>query len=346
MKISFSNKNNNIQQNNRPGYGPVKRHIVKWQWYLVVFILISPILFIFYKIIVINIDDSFHGIVVFQKYTISSPAEGFVKKINVMVGSTVKKGQQLLQFDSKIIRVRLKYLEKKLDLLNTRKDFITSNNKKAFDSLLKLADGYISSTSNYNKHVTDLREKRLGTIYEVQGAAMNMFTVSASKEGLEYNRYYYFIEIVNIEKEIVDIESQIAQIKVQLEGFLITSPVEGEILSQNIFENEFVPAFKPILMLSCNATPYVKAFIPRKLISEKPLRGREVEISFNAKYFNIVKAEGAIVSMPSMTKTSEDELIPEERDVFALVKVKGEIPENFSTYGYPVTLKLKKFKRE
>jgi multidrug resistance efflux pump len=345
MKISFANKNNNIQQNSRPAYGPTRRHIVKWQWYLVILILISPILFIFYKIIVINTDNSFHGILVYKKYAISSPANGFVKKVDVMIGSTVKKGQQLLIFDSKIIRINLKYLEKKLKLLNTRKDFITSNNDKAFNSLLKLAEGYIASTADYNKTLTDLRAKRLGTIYQVQGASMNMFTVAATKEGLEYNRYYYYVEIVNIEKEIVETENQIGQIKLQLDGFSITSPIDGEVLNQDVYENEFVGAFKPILLLSSHATPYVKAFIPPKLISGKPLRGREVEILFNINFFNNIKSEGVIVSMPSMTQTSDNDLVPDERLVFALVRVKGEIPENFRSHGYPVTLKLKKYKK-
>ena len=338
MRINYSGKKETYSD-----YGTARRHISRWQWYLIVLILISPLLFIFYKIVAVTVDNTFSGVVYFKKYGISSPQNGYIKNMEVQVGSKVKKGDLLLTFESEIIRVQLKYLEKKLNTLKSRKKSIIENNNKAFESLLKQSEKYMHNTSYFGEKVKQLRKRGLDTIYNVHGAAMDTFVVLMSRKALQYNRYYYTIQIVNLEKDIVDTESQIAQIKQYLEQFMIKSPVDGEVIQQNIYQNEFVSQYENILLLTQNSAPYVKAFLPQKLISAKPLIGRKVDIYFSYKFFNKIKTEGIIIALPISTQEAQDFLSQVEIDTVVLIKVLGEIPENFDTYGFPVTLRFQDY---
>ena len=93
MKISFSNSEKVNKNDYKTSYGPTKRRIARWQWYMVVILLISPLLYLSYRIIYVQVDKSFRGVVSLKKYGISAPENGYIKKINVQLGSKVKKGQ-------------------------------------------------------------------------------------------------------------------------------------------------------------------------------------------------------------------------------------------------------------
>lgn len=342
MNISFGKKVNTSNIRNRYSkYGPAKRHIAKWQWYVVVLILISPLLFIFYKIISANLDDSFRGFVYFNTIAITAPDDGYIVNDKMHIGSKVKKGQEIIILNSQILRDRLSYLEKRLIFLELRnKDTITQNNS-VYKQFIKNANTYLKAMNQFLALNTYLRARGLGTIYNVHSAVMDDFNILMSKEMLKYNRFYYQSEVTRLGYEIINTEKEIATIKERLNEFDVKSPVNGEIVKLNGFKGEYIPKDKEVALIADYDNMYIRAYMPPEILNDGSLlEGRKVDIFFGQRFYHSFVRTGTIIGVPSTTEAQTKVIQPEEKNTILYIKVHKPIPQNYYTLGYPVKVRL------
>ena len=341
MKIKFNQDNKPTQDEKESKRAIARRHIAKWQWFLIVLIIISPLLFICYRIVTTQMDKTFDGSVFFDSAGISAPGNCYIKKINGRIGTEVKKGDTIIVFDSESVRVKLKHLKQRLKFLKKRKKFIEYSHALSLKEILAMTNNFLSDTSNFKEKQQALREKGLGTIYNVQGATMEKFTVLMSKLNIFYNKHYYDFEITELGDDILATEEEIANMNQKIAEFAIKSPVDGEIVKQKQYEGEFVHTGAEVLILANKSEPYVQAYMPPDLVDDVTLLQRKVSICFGHNFFKHNTFDGEIVGMPSFTEKYGGVLIPHNVDIVLVIRLFSKIPEKYFIYGYPVKVKLK-----
>ena len=344
MKINFSKENKVVKNEYRGGsYGLAKRHIAKWQWYLIVIIIISPLLYISYMIVSSQMDKTFSGFVYYRHIGISSPADIFIKKMNVELGAEVKKGDILFELESNEITVRSNALRKKLKYLKEQKKNIVTSHSAALQEMKVSIDKYLRDVSGFKDFQSKLLERGLSTIYNVQNSLLSQFGVLTTKLNMYYNSFYYDVAITDIECNIIDLLEELAIESFKISMFSVKAPIDGEIIKVNYHQHQYVSKDKEILLIADPNRVQIRAFMPPSLIDDGILLHRKVEVIFKMDVFlgRSERFEGVIISSVAFTKKDPGILISREDTAVLIIKMIDKLPEKYSVYGFPVKLKLK-----
>ena len=342
MKINFS-KNNTHQKNEKrySKYGPAKRYIAKWQWYAVVLILISPLLFISYRIISSSIDKTFPGFVDFDTVKIISNEDCYISNMDIEIGTRVKKGELIVSCSSKELYEKLLYLKKELKFLTKQNSLTAHNNNNIYKKFIQQSKEYLKVTDNFKNTTSNLRQRGLGTIYQVHGAVMDDFNILMTKELLQYNRFYYETEMTRLGEQILEKKSEIASAEQQIKAFRIKTPVSGEVVKINAYVGQNIPKNTVVAYIADYKTIYVKAYMPPDVLNDDgPLQSRKVEIFFG-RHSSDFKCSGTVIGTPYASNSDSKIIQDQEKSTMLYIRIDDEVPERFYSLNYPVKVKIK-----
>ena len=99
MKIRFSTKHqaSDVSQGMKVPYAAERRTLVQWRWYLILALVVSPFIFLLYKMVLPFIILTAPGFISLEKETFTAPTESAVEHVYVQSGDKVQSGQLLVE---------------------------------------------------------------------------------------------------------------------------------------------------------------------------------------------------------------------------------------------------------
>jgi multidrug resistance efflux pump len=120
LKLSFhkKEKNPNIVQGMKVPYAPAKRQAAKWRWYLILFIVASPLLYFLLKLILAQVIVTAQGFISLEKVAVNSNSAGTIQKLYVEVGQELVSGSMIAQLYNADLSSQKIMLESELSALD------------------------------------------------------------------------------------------------------------------------------------------------------------------------------------------------------------------------------------
>lgn len=99
MKIRFSTQHqaSDVSQGMKVPYAAERRTLVQWRWYLILALVVSPFIFLLYKMVLPFILLTAPGFISLEKETFTAPTESAVEHVYVQSGDKVQSGQLLVE---------------------------------------------------------------------------------------------------------------------------------------------------------------------------------------------------------------------------------------------------------
>ena len=120
MSFNFTNKDQKIQQT--PRYAPGKRHVSKVSWYILIGLLITPFVYLGYRIFIDTFIRFGSAYVEFDEKIVRATNDGFVKDVFIKDNDNVKKNQLIFELYNRNMENDLNYWDNELDKLKTKKE--------------------------------------------------------------------------------------------------------------------------------------------------------------------------------------------------------------------------------
>ncbi len=318
MSFNFRNKDQKIQQT--PRYAPGKRQVSKVSWYILIGLLITPFVYLGYRIFTDTFIRFGSAYVEFDEKIVRATNDGFVKDVFIKNNDTVKKNQLIFELYNRNMENDLSYWENELDKLKTKRENLLKDPQIEYlKQMQKDAEIHLAKVTEYRNTQDDLKKKGLSTNWYTNEANKD-FSDASQKLGeierkieekiLERN---LFLETY-IDKGIRNAENEIKKLHASLDYLKIRSPDDGTIAAIYVNEGDFIGKGQTIAQIVTKNNLRIVVYLKPRHFSEQIRKGQEVKIKLpdNSKVTGIV-SENPIIAQndpngSSITK-SEKKLI-------------------------------------
>jgi multidrug resistance efflux pump len=336
MKIRFDKpeqKQRDLDKGLKVSYGSSKRALASWRWYLVLLIICSPLIFLFFKVGSHLFIVRGAGYIEVPQIQIRASENGYVKKLWVKPMQEVNPGILLCTLEQP-------ELDQKEKLLDSELDYLMNNPARKNDTNLA-ASKQISIVFAYKQK--EYMKKRLNDFIQLfnQGAATDAEVKTA--------RYQYEASLAHINSVLMtgpDIENlengrrirQLAleksQLKLQSEAMLVHSPVEGKISDILVTEGEFVSRGDLVITVIKNEKAFVNAYLAPEYI-----KYAEVGQSATIVFANGERVSARVAAVPSLTKPIPLDAVTSfgsrDREIYIQLEFLGDVNQHLMN-GAPV----------
>jgi multidrug resistance efflux pump len=348
MGFDFNNKRHvNKVEDKKIKYAPAKRHLAKWQWYLLVLIILSPLIYFVSAILIDNLVVIASGYVSYDKILVRAPENGYIKNVLAKEGEYIKLGQCLVKMDSPKLTRELKYLQKELNRLNKLR---LSTKNPEVDPFIVMKNNLKKHLEKTNEHVEvmdDLRRRKIGTIIDQQRARMDAKEIELDIDNVDRamakSNVYHVFKLEERYGEIIrELELAIIKIKVANDLMNIPSPGNGSITKVFTHPNEHVTKGQDLVEITTYNNLRVLAYLNHKDMSNDIYQGKKVTVIFP----NDIKIEGEIAQIPSLAEHQDkftNIIKTEKNKVLLIITLIGKLPKKYQIYGLPVKVVLEDY---
>ncbi|QSH41695.1 HlyD family efflux transporter periplasmic adaptor subunit [Lentisphaerota bacterium ZTH] len=321
-------------------YSAGKRQVAKMQWYLLVIIIMSPVIYFSYMFFEEHFIPKAEGFVSFNKIEIRSPFDLFVDRVFIGVGDKVKPRQKLIQLDAPEYKNEILYIEKEIDMLNGKK--LASKNPE-LEHLAKMKTEAIRHLqvikTNY-KSISSLRKRGLSTFFEAQQARIDLneaiIQVHEINKKIAESKFNYNIRMEELyDSKIRSLNKEILHLKQRHKICDILAPTGGTIVQINVDEKEFVTKNKELLAIATDQNMHIKAFLPSRFLTKGVAEGGKAMVKF---------PDGVEKVAVIMKITKEAQLHPNEKSfikrqknrVVVILRTLKALPVKYKIFGLHV----------
>jgi multidrug resistance efflux pump len=338
MSFNFKSSDNKLQKQAK--YAPAKRHTAKWQWYLLVLIIISPIFYFGYKFFSDSFIPKADGHVTFDKLELKSPANLYIKKIYIKQGEKVKKNQLLVLLDDPESMEEVKYLNNEIEFLNNKKSSTKNPELKHLLEMKSEAQNYLEEIKKNYGHLLKLRKKGLSTFLELQEARTDLnearVQVYEMDKKIAESNHNYELKIEELyDAKIRKLKAEIEKVKHKHDVCNIRTPQDGTVLELNVDEKEYATMDKELLVIATDKNMHIRAYLPSKFLSKGIQEGTKVTLTFpdNIERSGIIYK---IKKKAELNPNANSVIKKEKNRVVILIKIVGDFPVKYKISGLPV----------
>ncbi|MED7787498.1 HlyD family efflux transporter periplasmic adaptor subunit [Francisella sp. 19X1-34] len=315
---------------------PVKKNISKLQWYMVIVIVISPLIYIGWMIFSNNWFIVADGTVVTEKYLIRAHEDGFIKQSNIHPGKLVKNGQDVFIMSSPLLNTELNEINTQIKDVKSLQDKLYKSDLNALEQKYAIAKKYVDINEKFYNAMVQLRKKNIINIIELQqssqvlhNAEMDFGNVLVEKQqySLEKdNNYAETLRQLNLQKSILEEKIKSLDIKID---------VDAVVNRVYVYKGEFVQKGQELALLSLFDKPFIRAYLDSEFVSYVS-KGTKVTIRFQ----DGAEFKGVIESRPVFAEMNNDRSIfdSKESKVVIIVKPTQKIPEEYNINNVPVEI--------
>ena len=344
MGFDFNNKKNVSEKENNISYAPAKRHLAKWQWYLLVLIILSPVLYFLAKIVADEFIVVASGYVAYDKISVRAPESGYIDSVSIKEGGHVKSGQLLMHIHSPKVTENVNHLQKELSLLkklqlNTKNPAI-----EHFMIMKEKLQKHLRKTIAYVKTMEYLRGKKLSTIVDTQKARIDLKDIELEIADIdrriaESNINHKFKLENQYGKIISELKREIIGLRISLCLMDIKSSWNGNITK--IFTNgdEYVTKGQPLMSIATKDNLRVIAHLNHRFMSGKIYQGKKVTVILPDN----LKIKGKISKIPNLAEHQDKStnIIKQEKNkILLIISLQNKLPQKYQIYGLPVKVVL------
>lgn len=339
MNFNFKNKEQKITQAAK--YIPGKRHLSKVYWYFLLTLILTPFIYLGYKIF----TDTFIRIgsahVKFDEKIIRATNDGYVKEVFLQGNDKVKKKQILVVIYNQNMESDLKHLENELETYKTRKEKLLRDPEiERLKHSKKEAEAHLARVTEYRNIQETLRKKGVSTIWIVNEANKDFDDATQrigeiSRKIEEETQERKLLLETDIDKGIKNTENEIEKLKASLDYLKVVSPEDGTIANIYVNEGEFIRKGQKIAHLVTKINLRIVVYLKARHFSEQIKKGQKVTIILpdNTKIPGIVSEDPIIAKNEPNASTL---VRSEKRMIMIRVVPIQNFPESYKIYNLPV----------
>jgi len=238
-------------------YAPAKRKIALFRWYLILFIVASPLLYFFGKMLYLLLVVNAPGFVSLEKTVINASLSGVVEKVGVSPGDIVQPGQTLILLHDPRLDERKKILKAELQTLDSPLSPTGSNVETLLHDRIDLARDMVDYQEKQLREVRHLFEQGAATNAEINLAetqynkARYIYNEAQSRlsERLEKLRKDALVATTHAEVRIKRIEAELAAIDKQCKKLAHVAMDRSRVLDVYIKEGMVISPGSSMLLL-------------------------------------------------------------------------------------------------
>ena len=331
--------------NNQPerGPSPAKRNVSKWQWYFLVLILLSPLLFMGFKFVTNLWFVKATGVVSFEPMQIKAPADGYIKKVYVDKSDRVKADELLIKFHSPAVDKRIQLLQQELNTLQKAKNSATNQQKASLKQMQEQAQTNVQKSLAFYKRFKEYQDKGLISQMQLKDAWDDVH--AARNELLDIKRrlqasqqsHQFTIER-QYNKRIRQIKTELAKLKSLKKRFDITVHQPAIVKHVAVHTGEYVTQGQTLLHLVTHSQWRIRAYIAPKY-ADQVYKGKPVTIELP----NNTDLKGRVSSNPNLTgqrSQSNSFLKQQSNQIVFFVQPDQKMPDKFKSHGMPVKIDI------
>lgn len=319
----------------------MKRHVSRWQWYLLVIIILSPFIYFIIKFSGEKVFVTAQGQVRSESITLRAPKHGYIDSIAVDDGEQVKVGQTLIHFVSPATKENISYLKQELTALKNLKLAAHNQTESALQKMQQESEQHLQTSIQEYQRFYDLHQRGLVTALDIQSARQNLhraqMELSDIKRQIVQNNFSHDLNIeAQYAQKIRQLSSELKSLETISLFFNIKAPEKASVIHILTHKGEFVNAGQELIYLASKKHLHIRAFLDSKF-SQKVQAGAKVRIVFANK----TKITGTIVQEPIFAQQPDRDKIAirqERNKIVVIIKPDKPLPPALAVYGLPVTV--------
>ena len=274
MKVSFQaqkSKNFTREKGVQIPYAPGKRKVSQWRWYLILFVVSSPLIYFFSRIILSLTIVTASGYLSLEKVAINSASPGYVARINVETGDQVNKGDVLIELGNPELDEREYILKSELAYQRAQNSPFGTKILEYLKNKVKLARKDVNYQKNKLTNVRFLFNQGAATIAELnlseaayRGAQITLNEAQANLTAELERRKAAPGTPTELARRHNMILAELKVIREQRARLYQRADYDGRILDVLVAKGENIGSATPLLLLGRIDKPSVVAYLNPK----------------------------------------------------------------------------------
>ena len=349
MKFSFQKKEKdpNIVQGMKVPYAPAKRQAAKWRWYLILFIVSSPLLYFLLKLVLFQVIVTAQGFISLEKVAVNSTSAGTIQKLYVTVGRELKSGSKIAQLYNADLSSQKILLESERSALDHPEISYDRSLEVLLRKRIYLTKRVLNFEQKYFANVNFLINQGAATLAELDLARERKTKAELDHDHarfelgrlLEGRQKHPILPEIEAEKKRRQINAKIKALGLQQARLAQILPYDGRILDVFAKEGESVSTGSSLLLLGRSDKPSVVAYLSPKY-AKYARRGQKAIV----KLPNGETLQAQVNTDSNLTKRLPADLSSPigSRDLMLLVKLELEspLPDFQWVDGLPVSVRF------
>jgi multidrug resistance efflux pump len=323
----------------------VKKYISKWQWYIVIALVTSPILYVGWSLISDKWFIDAHGSVVTEKYVIKAQEDGYIEESYLRSGVKLDKGSTAFIIRSPELMTEYNKISSQIEDIEKLKKDLQDNDIQSYEDLRKAAEEYVDRSREFYDKMVKYRKQELINIFQLQqaskifhDASMELYKTDVE---IEKNKAQFKLQVENtylddtqrLELRGSILKERIDDLSIKMQSGAVTNQVQ-------VFNGEYVQKGDILATLSLTRKPFVRAYLDYKYISYVH-KGTPVTV----KYDDGTKFDGTVTSKPVFAendKRDSNTFSQTESKIVVIVDYTTKPPQKYSINNMPVTINFKR----
>lgn len=345
MKVQFTSDKQrapDVEQGVKLPYAPGKRAASKAGWYVILFIVSSPLMYFIYQIFATSVLVEEPGYVTLIKREVSAGASGKIAALDVEVGDDVREGEVVARLVDLNLEAEARRVAAEMAaLVQERVDGPTPTQRSLATHRLDLAEDELRFHQQRQDAIERLFQQGAATRAELNNADAAVrraqLTVTEVREAIAAMDRTPLGAADSV--DYARLRARAAELDSRREQLLQRAPTTGRVLDIFAQPNEVLAPGDPMLLIGEPKGPYITVYIDPKYSKYAEL-GQRATIKFP----NGAKVGAQVVELPEVTQRLPAEFVGPLglRRMKVLARLEADEPLSVGNRvdGLPVTVRF------
>ncbi len=266
MKIKFHlDKQKNPAQHGgvKINYGAGKRIAFRLRWYLILFLIISPVLIFVWYITKDKVIVESPGLLTTEPLKIQASQDAVISAVNIKQGQPAKQGNILIALDKPVLQAEIKQLENNISLLEKTLTGDWVKQETLLKQKIDIAAADLKEKSTlYQKYMSFNQN---GLLQLEQWANVSQLKMNAELLLLESNRNLYALNQDKISgsaaQYLNELKLRLQLLKARQSELQVVAPMDGEVKDVLVQRGMTVRSGEPLMLYAIRSQPVVVAYL-------------------------------------------------------------------------------------
>lgn len=341
MGFNFNRNQNKHRAKKIISARPAKRNVAKWQWYMMVIILVFPVVYVGAKFAYSWALPTAAGYVYFDTAKVYAPKEGVITLTpDLHVGDKVYRGESLGNIDNTTINTEIELIKAQLAKLAVQKARYIEHNQQWFEQAQATTQAHIVEMSDFTDRHQALHKRGIIDQVLLQRAQTMLF--DAEIQDLQLRREHindYQTNVRMFQDEISRLNLRLATLQaINAHWMDIASPVNGVVTRVDVVDSQFVNEKQPLFEISTQDNMLILTYLP-------PDRGYRVNVGDKVivEFPSGFKASAEVYSLPLSAVSNPYPMHffdTNKQNLLIPLKITAKLPDDVKVYGLPVRVRF------
>ena len=266
MKIKFhlDKQHNPMQQDGvKVNYGAGRRVAFRFRWYLILFLIMSPLLIFIWYVTKDKMVVESPGVLTTEPLTIKASQDATIYSVNVRRGHVAHQGELLITLNKPVLQTEINQLEENITKLDKSLAADWNKQQALLKAKINIADLDLKEKTELYQKYMGLKQKGLLQLQE--WANVSQLKINAELLQLESNRNLHALNQDKISgtaaQYLNELKLRLQLLKASEAELQITAPMQGEVKDVLVQAGLAVRSGDPLLLYAVRSQPVVVAYL-------------------------------------------------------------------------------------